>query len=114
MPKTHKRNGFRNASRLTEIEAGRPAGCDGAEPAGAGTRVPEDHERRRSRAPAFADVRATGFLADGVQRLTAHQMLQAEISFASWQAYFKPIRLGLTKSRHHISASDHDRRHRSC
>jgi hypothetical protein len=49
--------------------------ADVAERAAAGADVAEDHEGRRAAAEAFADVRAGGFLADGVQLLFAQHGL---------------------------------------
>jgi hypothetical protein len=53
----------------------RLAVADVAEGAAAGADVAEDHEGGRALAEAFADVRAGGFLADGVQLLLAQDLL---------------------------------------
>jgi hypothetical protein len=61
-------HGFGHALRLEPIDfSARAARLDVAEVAAARARVAEDHDRRRARAPAFADVRAHRFLANGVQ-----------------------------------------------
>ena len=52
--------------RLEKVEPLWPAGGNGAEPAGAGADVAEDHERCRAAAEAFTDVGAVRFLADRV------------------------------------------------
>ena len=49
--------------------------ADVAERAAARADVAEDHEGRRAAAEAFADIRAGGFLADGVQLLLAQHRL---------------------------------------
>ncbi len=59
--------------RLVAIEQIGPSGRDIAKSAGAGAHPAEDHDRRVLLLPAFADVRAGGFLADGIEMQLAHQ-----------------------------------------
>ena len=47
--------------------------------------------------PALADVRAVGFLADGVQAKVAHQPLEPEIVLRAWRAHLQPLRLRLPR-----------------
>ena len=58
---------LRHAARLVEVVDGRLSGLYGAEPAGAGAGVAEDHDRGRSLVPALAHVRALSFRANGMQ-----------------------------------------------
>src|SRR3546814_10138520 len=56
------------------VGAGGLAGGDIAEGAGAGADGAEDHHGRMLLLPAFAEVRAGGFLTDRVQLQVAHQL----------------------------------------
>ena len=71
-----------DAARLVVVEPGRPAGLDGAEAAGAGARVAEDHDRGGALVPALPDVRAAGLLADRVEVQAAEQALQVVVVLA--------------------------------
>ena len=55
--------------------------------------VAEDHERRRAVVPALADVRAVGFLADGVQAERPHQPLEAVVVLRPRRAHLQPLGL---------------------
>ena len=46
-----------------------------AEPAATGACVPEDHEGCRTLVPAFAEVRTSGALADGMQLISPEKRL---------------------------------------
>src|SRR5690606_31662171 len=61
--------------------------------AGAGADVAEDDEGRGPRLPALADVGAVRLLADGVQPLLAHQLLQPQVVGAARRAHLEPFRL---------------------
>src|SRR5690606_39660733 len=54
------------------VERIRPAGRDVAEGTGAGTDLAHNHERGVLLVPAFADIRATRFLADGDEIVLLH------------------------------------------
>src|SRR5438874_1280208 len=56
------------------------AGMDVAVAAGARAGVAKDLERGRATPPALGDVRATGLLADRVQRLSVDQLLDVEVA----------------------------------
>ena len=77
----HLRRGLREAERLERVRrlSGLPE-CDVAVAAGAGARVAEDLERRRPAAPALADVRAAGLLADRVQARAVDQLADVEVA----------------------------------
>src|SRR5262245_56772257 len=60
-------------------------------------RAAEDHERRRTDMPAFADVRAVGFLADRVQTEAAHESLEPQIVLRPGGANLQPLGLRLTR-----------------
>ena len=78
---------------LVGIERQRPAVTDVAEWATPRADVAHDHERRRAFAEAFADVRAGGFLADGVQMVLAQDLLDLVEARARWGANTDPRRL---------------------
>ena len=66
-----------DAGRLERIVPRRLPGLHVAEAAAAGARVAEDHEGRGPTLPAFADVRAGGLLADGVEVGASDQLVSA-------------------------------------
>ena len=78
-------------ARLVVVEPGRPAGLDVAEPAGAGARVAEDHDRGGALVPALADVRAVGLLADRVEVQAAEQALEVVVVLAGGQLRADPV-----------------------
>jgi hypothetical protein len=61
--------------RLVDVERVGAAVADIAEGAAPRALVAHDHEGRRALAEALADVRARGFLADGVQAVLAQELL---------------------------------------
>jgi hypothetical protein len=61
--------------------------------AAAGARVAEDHDGRRARAPALADIGAHGFLADGVEVELLDVALEAFVVFAMGEFDFEPVGL---------------------
>ena len=65
---------------------------DVTEAAGARAHVAQHQEGGRAGAPTFAHIRAHGLLADGVQRLGAHQGLQMRVRLAGGGAHFDPFR----------------------
>ena len=62
------------------LEDARQAGLHIAESARTGAGVAHDHEGRVLLLPAFADIRATGLLADRVQAVITHDLLGGEIT----------------------------------
>ena len=83
-----------SATRLGSSQSTSPpraAGLHVAEIARARARVAQDHNRRGSRAPALADVRAHGFLADGVQVEIFHVALEPFVVFAVREFDFEPV-----------------------
>ena len=79
VPEAHLRHRIREPPGLTGIErSGRPV-RDGAVRAVARADIPQDHECRRLVLPAFPDVGAVRFLADGVELEAAHHLLQGEV-----------------------------------
>ena len=89
----HRLDGLRDATWLVGVEPGRPARLDGAEPAGAGARVAEDHHGCRALVPALPEVGAAGLLADRVEVLGAHQAAQVAEAVASRDPGSKPLRV---------------------
>ena len=65
---------------------------DIAERTGTRADVAQHQEGRRAAAPAFAQVRAHGFFANGMQFLFAHQPVQPFIRLARGGAHLDPIR----------------------
>ena len=88
----HLLRGVGDAVGLVEVELCRLAGQNGAEAAGTGTDVAEDHERRRLVVPALPDVRAAGLLADRVQVEPAHGLLDVPIDLAVGNLRLEPVR----------------------
>ena len=72
-------------ARLVLVVPGRATGLDGAEAAGTGAGVAEDHDRRRALLPALPDVGAAGLFADRVEGQVAQHALQLVIVGARWQ-----------------------------
>ena len=87
----HDGDGLGDAARLVGVVPVRAAGLDGAEAAGPGAGVAEDHDGRRALLPALADVRAAGLLADGVERLAAHEVLELRVVGAAGQPGLDPL-----------------------
>jgi hypothetical protein len=86
--------------RLVDIGRQRLAMADVAERAAARTDVAENHEGRRAAAEAFADIRASGFFADGVQLLLAQHFLDlAEATRVIAGLDANPVRLALWRLR---------------
>src|SRR6266853_1138456 len=79
MMQAHPLDRLGDTNRLAKVEDPRPAGLDRAEAAGPGAGVAEDHEGRRARLPALADVGAARLLAHGVQVEAAHDLFQLGI-----------------------------------
>ncbi len=77
--------------RLQPVQRLGAAVLDVAETAGAGADIAQHEEGCGSAAPALAHIRASGFLAYGVQGLLAHELLQALIGLAGWSAHADPI-----------------------
>ena len=102
-------------ARLIVVEPGRPAGLDGAEPAGPGAGVAEDHDRRRALVPALPDVRAAGLLADRVQLEAAQQALELVVVVARGDPGADPVGMapdgqGAVRGGSERSAAERDRR----
>jgi hypothetical protein len=76
-------DGFADVARLIRVERARLAFADRAEPAMARAYVAEDHKSRRAFSPAFKNIRATRFLADGVQAQVLYQVIHALEAFIS-------------------------------
>ena len=72
----HRGHALGDPARLVAVQFGGLTGVDLAEVAPAGALLAADQERRFAVFPAFVDVGAAGFLADGVQALPADQTLQ--------------------------------------
>ena len=80
-----------DAARLVLVVPRRPAGLDGAEAAGPGADVAEDHDRRRALLPALPDVWAVRLLAHRVERQAAQDALQVVVVLAARQARLDPV-----------------------
>ena len=66
-----------------------------AEAAGTGAALPQHHERRRTGGPAFAEVRATGLLADRHQAVVAHGLLHRQHIGTQPHSRAQPLGLAL-------------------
>src|SRR5258706_10213939 len=89
------RDGLGEVARLVGVGRERPAVRDVAERTAPRADVAQDHEGRGALAEALADVRARGFLADGVQLLLAQDALDVvEARIGRGRAYADPGGLG--------------------
>src|ERR671917_1928242 len=86
----HLFGGVGDAPRLVEVELSGFAGQNGAEAAGAGADVAQDHEGRRTVVPALTDVRAAGLLADRVQPEAAHGLFYVAVALPHGRPGFQP------------------------
>ena len=82
---------LRDPSWLVLVVPGGPAGLHGAEAAGPGARVAEDHDRRGALVPALPDIRAAGLLADRVEVQAAQEPLQVVVVLAGRDARLDPV-----------------------
>ena len=83
---------LRNLGGLLEIEADGRSGGDGTVAARPGADVPEYHEGGRSALPALADIRAMGFLADGVKPLGLQKIVKLHVVGAPGHGHLEPLR----------------------
>ena len=97
VPQAHLLHRLRHPERLAGVEVSGLAGVDLAEVAAAGALVAADQEGGLAVLPALEDVGATGFLADRVQALALHQLLQVAILRAHPGGGLDPGRLLLDR-----------------
>src|SRR5256886_7773911 len=90
MTEFHLRDRGSDSCWLNEIDYPGASRLYRAEPARARAGVPQDHERGGPRAPALGHVRAMRFLADGVERLRAHELAQVLVLGPHWQPDLQP------------------------
>ena len=101
----HERDGFGDAARFVHIDFERSALLHGAEAAAASAHVAEDHKRRRALVPAFADVRAGGGFANGVEFQFLDEGFEVAVIGADRGGRFEPlgaIGLGLDADEHYL------------
>ena len=79
--------------RLVRIDCAGLAGGDVAEGASTGADIAQDHHRRVLLRPAFADVRAAGLLADGMQPVLADDPVRLAVSGRRRRLHPDPRRL---------------------
>jgi hypothetical protein len=89
----HLADSLGDAARLVLVVPGRATGLDGAEAAGAGAGIAEDHDRRRALLPALPDVGAAGLLADGVEGQVAQDALELVVVGAGRKPGPDPLRV---------------------
>ena len=87
------RHGLGHPARLVGVEPGRPAGPDGAEPAGAGAGLAQDHDRGRALVPALPEVRTARLLADGVEVEAPDEAAQVADGLARRDGHLEPVRV---------------------
>src|SRR2546422_2339577 len=92
---------LRHVVRLLRVDEPRATRGDGAEAAAARADVSQDHEGGRAIAPAFVDVGAAGFLADGVQLQPFDHAAHHAIAGPGIETHFEPggLRAGLPECR---------------
>src|ERR1022692_3492999 len=89
----HRGHGVRDAGGLAQVQLGGAPGLHRAEAAGAGADVAQDHHRRRSPRPAFAQVRALGALADRVEPSVVHEAAHGGVAGAGGKPGSQPVGL---------------------
>lgn len=77
--------------------------ADCTKPAMSGANITTQHEGRRPIRPAFKDVRAPGFLADGMKVQPLNQLKDVVLICGIAQTDLEPVRFGLT---HLLSVAD--------
>ena len=93
----HRLHRLGDPARLVAVERLGLAGVDLAEVAAPGALVAADEERRLAVLPALEDVGAAGFLADRVQALGLHQVLELRVLRAHLRPGLDPLRLALDR-----------------
>ncbi len=91
VPQAHLLRGVGDTVGFVQVQFRWLAGQDGAEAAGSGTDVTQNHERGGPVVPALTDVRAAGLLADGVERESAHGLFDLFVGLAAGDAGFQPV-----------------------
>src|SRR5438552_12222826 len=87
----HPLHGLRDSDRLTQVEHIRAAGLHGAEAAGPGAGVAQDHEGGGACFPALADVGAARLLTDRVQLEHTHDVLELGVVRAAGKPHPQPL-----------------------
>ena len=106
VPQVELGNGLTNARWLFDVVFWRSAVRYRAIRAVPRTHIAQDHERGGAVFPAFADVGAMGFLADGMQVEFLHHLLEAHVVRASWRLHLEPRRFPLWER--FASVTSHD------
>src|SRR5262252_10462209 len=88
-----RRDDLGEIGRLLRVEGQRAAMPDVTERTTARADVAHDHERRRAFAEAFADVRAGGLFAHGVQSVLAKDLLDLVEARTRGRTHANPFRL---------------------
>ena len=89
----HQLDRARHALRLLPIHSIRPTGLYSAKATTAGADIPQDHEGRRTRAPALSHIWATPALTDRVQFIVVHELAHRTEVFSRWQLHSQPFGL---------------------
>ena len=98
MPEAHPQRRFGYSTGFVEIGLRWASGGDGAESAVPGADAAQDHERGGAHRPAPPLVRAAGLLADGVQRLVAHEPPEAGVRVTGAEPNLEPLRPATARS----------------
>ena len=106
VPQVELGDGLPDARRLFDVVLGRSAVRDRAVRAVPRAHIAQDHERGGAVLPAFADVGAMGFLADGVQVEFLHHLHEAHVVRASRCLHLEPRRFPLGER--FASVTSHD------
>ena len=100
-------HGFGHAQRFEPVDlSARITGLDVAETAAARAEIAQDHDRRRSRAPAFRHIRTGRLFADRMQRERIDPRLDALVLRPARQRNPQPRRLAASLAR---AVDDEDR-----
>src|SRR2546422_6565852 len=91
MAQPHLLHCFRDAFRLLPVKSNRATCFHCTEATTARADAPQDHERGSFISPAFSNIWAARFLADGVQSFATHQLLQIVVVFSPGRTHPEPF-----------------------
>src|SRR5688572_15388469 len=89
----HKKDSFSDTLGFVPVNRFRPTGSNRTKTATAGTNVSEDHESRRTGAPAFAHIRAVAAFANRMEFVCINQVTDVFITLPDRQLHSEPVRL---------------------
>ena len=92
IPQTHRPHRFRQPRRLLQIQPQWTPRSNRAVMTPPGANIPQNHKSSRPPPPALPDIRTMRLLANRMQLLATHQLLQLHIPRPPRHLHLKPIR----------------------